>query len=292
MIGIGFYAADVFIDVFVFQSGTIEEEILNPSNHEVWMRLTVLITAVAFAIYIQHLLNRENITKKRAETTERFLKSIFDNIPGMVFIKDAKELRFVRINLAGESLLGLSNQEVIGKNDYDFFPEAQAEFFTSKDRVVLKSDTELDIKEEEIDTRAKGKRWLHTKKVPILNDEGQPIYLLGISEDITDTKYTEEQLQQQQNEMARVMRISTMGEMASGVAHELNQPLTALTSYCGTAATLIKDLPSPHPQLADILERAEEQAHRASLIISHLREFIGAEGGHKDQIDIDNAIRR
>ena len=92
--------------------------------------------------------------------------------------------------------------------------------------------------------------------------------------------------------LAGADELSGIGEMASGVAHELNQPLTALTSYCGTAATLIKDLPSPHPQLADILERAEEQAHRASLIISHLREFIGAEGGHKDQIDIDNAIRR
>lgn len=50
-----------------------------------------------------------------------FLTSVLDNIPNMVFIKDAKELRFVRLNKAGEKLLGYSSDAMIGKNDYDFF---------------------------------------------------------------------------------------------------------------------------------------------------------------------------
>ena len=291
-IGIGFYIADVFIDVFVFQSGTIKDEILNPSNHEIWMRLSVFITAVVFAIYIQILIRREHAISERAKTAENFLNSILDHIPGMVFIKDAMDLRFVRINQSGEVLLGLSNQELMGKNDYDFFPKTQAEYFTSKDRDVLESGEELDIKEEEIDTKTQGKRWLRTKKVPILDSEGQPIYLLGISEDITDAKLAGEKLQQQQHEMARVVRLSTMGEMASSIAHELNQPLTALSSYCGTAATLAKSLPSPQPQIVDILERAEDQVRRASLIIRHVREFICVDDGHKEPMDIDQAIKR
>jgi PAS domain S-box-containing protein len=291
LIGIGFYAADVIIDVFVFQSGTIKEEIFSPSHHEIWMRFSVLITAVAFAIYVQILLRREQVTSKRATIAENFLNYIFEHIPGMVFIKDAKELRFIRINRGGELLLGLSSQELTGKNDYDFFPKEQADFFTSKDREVLESGDELDIKEEEINTRTKGKRWLHTKKVPLLDDEGQPIYLLGISEDITDAKQTEEELQKQQLEMARVVRLSTMGEMASSIAHELNQPLTALSSYCGTAASLVKSQPSLQPQIVDILERAQEQAHRASLIIRHLREFLGVDEGHIEPIDVDQTIK-
>jgi PAS domain S-box-containing protein len=292
LVGLGFYVADIIIDVFVFRSGTLSEEILNPTFHEVWMRTGVVIVAVAFAIYVQILLRREQKISERAMIAERFLNSVVDNIPSMVFIKDARELRFIRINHTGEQILGLTTQELLGKNDYDFFPESQADFFTHKDREVLESGAELNILEEEIDTAALGKRWLHTRKVPILDDKGQPIYLLGISEDITEIKRAEEEMQQQQRELAHVMRLSTMGEMASGMAHELNQPLTALTSYCGTAAMLVKSLPSSQPQLGEMLERAKEQAHRASQIIHHLRDFLGKTDDHKESLDLDLVIVR
>jgi PAS domain S-box-containing protein len=290
LVGLGFYVADIIIDVFVFRSGTLNEEILNPTYHEVWMRTTVLIVAVAFSIYVQILLKREHKTGDRAKTAEHFLNSVFDNIPSMVFIKDARELRFVRINHTGEKLLGLTTNDLVGKNDYDFFPESQAEYFTHKDREVLESGIEVNIQEEEIDTAALGKRWLHTRKVPILDDKGQPIYLLGISEDITEAKQAEEEIQRQQRELTHIMRLSTMGEMASGLAHELNQPLTALTSYCGTAATLVKSLPSLQPQLGEILERAKEQAHRASQIIQQLRNFLSKGEDHKELLDLDKVV--
>ena len=113
---------------------------------------------------------------------------------------------------------------------------------------------------------------------------------LEIASDITERKQAEEDAQRYLRDMAHVIRLSTMGEMASGLAHELNQPLTALTSYCGTAATLVKDLPSPPQQLGEILERAEEQAHRASQIISHLRAFLRKADGHKEPLDLDRVI--
>jgi PAS domain S-box-containing protein len=117
-----------------------------------------------------------------------FLDSIVENIPNMIFLKDARELRFVRFNRAGEELLGYSSAELIGKNDYDFFPEEEADFFTQKDREVLDGKKMVDIPEEPIHTRYRGTRILHTKKIPILGHDGEPLYLLGISEDITDKK--------------------------------------------------------------------------------------------------------
>ena len=191
IVGFGFYLADVIVDVFVFDHGTLIEEILNPTNHELWMRTTVLVLAAAFAIYVQILLGREHETSERARTAETFLNSIINNIPDMIFIKDAKELRFVRDNHTGEKILGLTNEELAGRNDYDFFPGPQADFFTRKDHEVLESGIDANIPEEEIDTVALGKRWLHTRKVPILDDQGRPIYLLGISEDITEARRTE-----------------------------------------------------------------------------------------------------
>jgi len=123
-----------------------------------------------------------------------FLNSILDNIPDMIFVKDAKDLRFVRFNKAGETLLGIKQKNLIGKNDTDLFPKKEADFFIRKDRAVLRSGRLTDIPEEPIHTRKQGIRVLHTKKIPLLDASGKPQYLLGISEDITARKNAEEAL--------------------------------------------------------------------------------------------------
>ncbi len=116
-----------------------------------------------------------------------FLESILEHLPHMIFVKEAKNLSFVRFNAAGERLVGLPRSELVGRNDFDFFPEEEASFFQSKDREVLAKKELHDIPEETIQTRH-GPRLLHTKKIPILDADGEPLYLLGISEDITEKK--------------------------------------------------------------------------------------------------------
>ena len=74
------------------------------------------------------------------------------------------------------------------------------------------------------------------------------------------------------------------------MAHELNQPLAALVSYCDTAISLLKTKPAAPQQIVEILERASEQAHRAGDIIRHLREFVGKSGNHREPLNIDSII--
>lgn len=127
-------------------------------------------------------------TDEQAQGSHALLTSIIDNLPHMIFVKDAKTLKFVHFNRAGELLVGYPQKELIGKSDYDFFPKEEADFFSAKDREVLHQGHVVDIPEESIETKRKGKRILHTKKVPIFGKDGTPEYLLGISEDITDQK--------------------------------------------------------------------------------------------------------
>ena len=196
LFGVVFYIIDVLIDVYLFQKGNLVDQLTNLDHHEVFMRASIFCLCVAFAAYASILLGRAQTAARRAQTAEKFLNSVVDNIPAMIFIKDARELRFVRVNAIGEKLLGLSMSELIGRNDYDFFPRDQADFFTRKDREVLESGSVLSIPEEEIDTRLQGKRVLHTRKVPIPDDTGRSAYLLGISDDITEIKQAETALQE------------------------------------------------------------------------------------------------
>ncbi|HKQ70821.1 MAG TPA: PAS domain-containing protein [Polyangiaceae bacterium] len=240
--------------------------------------------------------------QKRVEEDARrltvFLDSIVEHIPAMVFVKDAEELRFELFNRAGELLLGKRREELLGKNDYELgFPKAQADFFQAKDREVLQSKKLLDIPEEPLET-SEGRRWLHTKKIPILDGAGMPRHLLGISLDITDRKLasetlrtahedlerrvaertadlveanlalkhqveerqrTEEALEKAEEQLRQAQKMEAVGRLAGGIAHDFNNLLSVIIGY---TSMLIVDSGehSPIKQDLDEIRKAGERA--------------------------------
>lgn len=200
--------------------------------------LTVKSTlADQIAIAIQNAQAFEALKRSEAETrrVQVFLDSVIENIPDTIFVKDADHLSYLRLNRAGEELLGVPREALIGKSDCDFFPKEVADFLTSKDREVLASGQLLDIPEEDIATQDKGMRVLHTKKIPILNAEGKPQYLLGISEDITERKRAEERQAQLMAELESVNQ--DLKDFAYIVSHDLKAPLRAINSLADWIVT-------------------------------------------------------
>ena len=170
-----------------------------------------------------------NLMAQDIEQRESELSAIIDQLPLMIFVKNVNDLRFVRLNRAGEKLLGVRHKDMLGLNDYDLFPKEQADFFTQKDREVIASGSIADIPEEEINT-PQGVRILHTRKATIFDKKGNPKYLLGLSEDITERKKTEAQLRQ----WAKAIDSTSEGIMITdlkGKIIDVNDAFTKITGY-------------------------------------------------------------
>jgi PAS domain S-box-containing protein len=171
--------------------------------------------------------------------TQSFLDSVIENLPTMLFVKNAGDLRFMRWNKAAEELSGFQREDLIGKNDYDFFPKEEADFFTGKDRQVLANGQLLDIPEEPLATAHQGMRYLHTRKVPIYGTDGIVKYLLGVSEDITERKRNEELTRQHAQQQETINLITQRIQSATTIEDALQVAARELGRALGKRQTLV-----------------------------------------------------
>ena len=184
--------------------------------------------------------SREQLRQRTTEAVaaNRFLDSVIENIPDMIFIKDAANLTFVRLNAASEGFLGISRDQLIGKADYDVFPKEESDFFVAKDREVLASGGRLEIAEEPIHTAHQGVRLIHTKKVAVLDENGVPTHLLAISEDVTEQKELEKKIIDLNTALqARAAELEAANKSLEGftsaASHDLRSPLSVISGYAG-----------------------------------------------------------
>ncbi|MEY3304495.1 MAG: hypothetical protein RLZZ139_2868 [Cyanobacteriota bacterium] len=221
------------------------------------------------------ILNTELEQRVRERTQEltkarNFLEAIIENLPVALFVKNGRKERFGEFllwNNTCELIFGCSKEQALGKSVYDFFPKEQSDFFHEKDRSSFAIGKIEDIPEEPIDSLTLGRRILHTVKVPIFDEYGNPDYLICISEDISDRKATElerDRLLQELSQLNKSLelrveertaalvnaqeriiaqeKLASLGTLTAGIAHELRNPLNFVINYALGSIELSQEL--------------------------------------------------
>ncbi|HEX3505158.1 MAG TPA: PAS domain S-box protein [Xanthobacteraceae bacterium] len=210
-----------------------------------------------------------------AETRAAHLKSILDSIPdAMIVIDDRGMMR--SFSAAAERLFGYSAADVLGKNVKMLMPQPYRDAHDDYlNRYLRTGDRRIiGIGRVVVGQRQDGSTFPIELAVGEVNVHHQR-HFTGFIRDLTERQQTEARLQELQSELVHISRLTAMGEMASALAHELNQPLSAIANYVkGSRRVLDGRNDDSLTPLRDALDKAGEQALRAGQIIRRLRDFV------------------
>ncbi len=195
--------------------------------------------------------------EEQLKKSEVLYRTLVENLQQNVFLKDT-ELKFVSANTSFCNLLGVSQNDVVGKTDYDFYPKELADKYRADDRQVLETGEPLESIEENI-TNGK-KTWVHVVKTPVREPDGTISGVLGIFWDITKQKDMEMQLRESH-------KMEAVGRMAGGVAHNINNLLTGISGNLGLIEMTTSE------DISEYLSEAQICVDRAAEFVQHLLAF-------------------
>lgn len=214
-------------------------------------------------------------TNRDLVAREAHLKSILDTIPDAMIVIDPKG-RIQSFSSAAERLFGRQANEVIGKNVSLLMPTPYREGHDGYIERYLRTGERriIGVGRVVVGERKDGSTFPMELAVGEMKSNDQ-LFFTGFIRDLTERQKTEGRLQELQSELIHISRLTAMGEMASTLAHELNQPLAAISNYLKGARRILDGRAENAPVLvAEAMDKASEQSLRAGQIISRLRNFI------------------
>jgi two-component system sensor kinase FixL len=244
-----------------------------------------LVSAVAFAAigigmawggeHLQRTRRRAAASTQETLAREAHLQSILDTVPDAMVVINERGL-IQSFSSAAERLFGRSAAEVAGKNVKVLMPPPYREAHDGYLARYLETGERhiIGIGRVVVGERKDGSTFPMELAVGEMKS-GDQRFFTGFIRDLTERQQTEARLQELQTELVHISRLTAMGEMASTLAHELNQPLSAIANYMKGSRRLLENSSDENSgMMRDAMDKAAEQAVRAGQIIRRLRDFV------------------
>ena len=233
--------------------------------------------------------NREHA--QDLQSREAHLRSILDATPDAAVVVDEKGI-IRSFSASAERLFGHKRSSVIGQNVSMLMPSPYREEHDRYMQRYIATGEKRIIGTDRVVTGLRKDGSTFPMKLAVGEmQSGKRQYFTGFVRDLTERQETEEKLQDLQTELARLSRLTAMGEMASTLAHEINQPLSAISNYLQGCGRLLDPIDHPNMrQIRDALDETTKQVMRAGHIIHQLREFVTHGETDKAPENISNLV--
>jgi two-component system, LuxR family, sensor kinase FixL len=232
-------------------------------------------TFAALGIGIAWFGERLRVTRLDTAAREAHLQSILATVPDAMIVIDERGM-IRSFSAAAERLFGFSAAEALGKNIKMMMPSPYRENHDGYiDRYLRTGERRIiGIGRVVVGERKDGSTFPMELAVGEMRS-GSQRFFTGFIRDLTERQQTEARLQELQSELVHISRLTAMGEMASTLAHELNQPLSAIANYMKGSRRLLEGSADERSAMVrDAMDKAGEQAMRAGQIIRRLRDFV------------------
>lgn len=216
------------------------------------------------------------LAESEKELRDRYteLDLLYQHAPIGLCFQDTK-LRFVRVNERLAAINGKPVAEHIGRTIWETVPEIAKTVAPIMQGVLDTGEPALNIEVIGVTPAEPGteRRWL-AGYYPVQSDDGPVLGISVVVQDISELRWAEERARRHLETLAHVSRLSTMGLMATGIAHELNQPLAAIANYAFAGRQKVRDGVADPAELSHVFDELVTQALRAGGIVHHLRGFV------------------
>jgi PAS domain S-box-containing protein len=203
------------------------------------------------------------------------LRMLIDYLPDLIYIKDA-ECRFTACNWAVANCMdAASPQELIGKTDFDFYPEEQASQYYADEQKIISTGQQLVNKDEPRINKNGNEQWILTSKLPLRNSQGQVIGLIGISHDITERRADKERLRQAKEAAESANKAKSL--FLANMSHEIRTPLNAIISISKTLSR--SDTGNLIPRQQEGLDIIYRSSQRLLMLINDILDLSKIESG-------------
>ncbi len=230
------------------------------------------------ALTLKERLQALRRTEENLKQQQRLFQTILDVTPDLVSLQD-RDLRYQAVNKAFSQFAGKSEIDILGKNDTEVLSGVQAEEARRENVEVLEKRRTLNI--EKRVPGPDGDRWLHVVKTVVIGPDGEGTGVLGTSRDITELKNFQDRL-------IRSQRLESIGQLAAGVAHEINTPLGIILGY----TQLSKEEVAPGTELHESLSTIEKYARISRGIVADLLRFSRHTESVKRPLDINQILNQ